>query len=155
MRSKILSLSLVFDIVKSFKHIFYYPAPILFTSAVQAESEDDLRFILATKQYLCMAVTRNIVSIVPQVFDLSIDIFGRMMLDLRLLIKKQIGIMFNQVVIPIIEASTPVTFYQRVSCLRSLQRTFSRPEGGKMLVELYLNYDCDISSGPDENVWER
>ena len=155
MRSKILSLSLIYDALKTFKHIFFYPSPILFTSSVQAETVDDVRFIVATKHYLCMSITRNIVSIVPQVFDVSIDILGRIMLDLRLLMKHEIGVMLTQIVIPIIESNTPVTFYQRVSCMKSLQRTFGGPEGGKLLVELYLNYDCDPSSSAEENVWER
>ncbi|KAJ3300349.1 guanine nucleotide exchange protein for ADP-robosylation factor, partial [Kappamyces sp. JEL0829] len=155
MRSKILSLSLVMESLKTYKHVFSFPCPILFTRQVQATSEDDVKFIIATKQYLCMVITRNIFNIVPQVFDLSMDIFGRVMIDLRYLMKKEIAVLFTQMILPIIEASTPVTFYQRVSCIRSLQRTLSRPEGGSLLVELYLNYDCDPSSGPEENIWER
>lgn len=28
-------------------------------------------------------------------------------------------------------------------------------EGGRVLVEIYLNYDCDLEAGARENIWER
>ena len=68
--------------------------------------------------------------------------------------KKEISIIFSQILIPIIEASVPCTFYQRVSCIRALQRAFTGL-GGQVIVELYLNYDCDESLGQDENIYER
>jgi brefeldin A-inhibited guanine nucleotide-exchange protein len=155
MRSKLLSLSLVNIILRDHGHVFAFPSPILFTSEVQASKPSDVAFVIAVRQYICLVFTRNIVSIVPQVFDMSMEIFGKMLLDLRFLLKKEISVIFTQIIIPIIEASNPVTFYQRVSIMRMLQRIFSRPNGGKVLVELYLNYDCDMSTSPDENIWER
>jgi brefeldin A-inhibited guanine nucleotide-exchange protein len=53
-----------------------------------------------------------------------------------------------------IKASIPVTYYQRVSAVKSLQKIFSQEQGGKLLVELYLNYDCDMQTGAEENLWE-
>jgi brefeldin A-inhibited guanine nucleotide-exchange protein len=32
---------------------------------------------------------------------------------------------------------------------------FSKPEGGRILVEIYLNYDCDEETSARENIWER
>ncbi|KAJ3313384.1 guanine nucleotide exchange protein for ADP-robosylation factor [Boothiomyces sp. JEL0838] len=154
MRSKLLSLSLVYNTLKNYGKMFSYPSPVLFTS-IKVTKPSDVAFILAVRQYICLVFTRNIVNIVPQVFDLAMDIFGRMLLELRQLLKKEISTIFTQIIIPIIEASIPVTYYQRVSLMKALQRAFSRPEGGKLLVELYLNYDCDLSTEPEENIWER
>ena len=28
-------------------------------------------------------------------------------------------------------------------------------DGGRILVEIYLNYDCDVEAGARENIWER
>jgi brefeldin A-inhibited guanine nucleotide-exchange protein len=56
-----------------------------------------------------------------------------------------------------LELKKQVTFYQRVAYLKALHRLFSDPasDGGRVLVEIYLNYDCDIESGAKENIWER
>ncbi|KAI8897602.1 hypothetical protein BC833DRAFT_621081 [Globomyces pollinis-pini] len=155
MRSKILSLSLVYMTLKNHSHMFSYPSPSLFTNSIKVSKPADIAFMIAVKQYICLAFTRNVVSIVPQVFDVAMDFFGRMLLNLRGLLKKEISAIFIEIVIPMIESSTPVTYYQRLAMMRSLQRTLDHPEGGKLLVELYLNYDCDANSGPEENIWER
>jgi brefeldin A-inhibited guanine nucleotide-exchange protein len=87
MRSKLVSLALIHHILKNHSNIFVFPSPCLFTASVQATKASDLAFIIAVRQYICLVFTRNIVSIVPQVFDLSMDIFGRILYDLRTLLK--------------------------------------------------------------------
>lgn len=63
---------------------------------------------------------------------------------------------FTEIILPIIEAKTIATFQQRVLTVRGLERILSTPvQGGKILVELYMNYDCDINCSADENIWER
>lgn len=59
--------------------------------------------------------------------------------------------MMSHVLIPIIEAKTSCSFHQRILTLRALERLLSHHDG-KILVELYLNYDCDPLS--DDNIWE-
>jgi brefeldin A-inhibited guanine nucleotide-exchange protein len=130
-----------------------FPSPVLFNDKVQASGPEDVCFLVAVRRYIALVFTRNISNIIPQVFDISMDIFSKI-LELRVLMKKEISIIFTQILIPIIEASLPCTFYQRVSCIRSLQRAFTS-QGGQVIVELYLNYDCDESLGPDENIYER
>jgi brefeldin A-inhibited guanine nucleotide-exchange protein len=41
--------------------------------------------------------------------------------------------------------------------LSTLEKVLVDPanDGGKILVEIYLNYDCDVDSGDRENIWER
>jgi brefeldin A-inhibited guanine nucleotide-exchange protein len=63
--------------------------------------------------------------------------------------------MFTKIIIPMLDSSNPTTYYQRISAARSLMRCFSQTGGGKLLVELYLNYDCDVDAGAEANIWER
>jgi brefeldin A-inhibited guanine nucleotide-exchange protein len=55
------------------------------------------------------------------------------------------------------EARNSITFNQRTSLLKSLNRIISEPsaDGGRLLVEIYLNYDCDLEATARENIWER
>jgi brefeldin A-inhibited guanine nucleotide-exchange protein len=87
MRSKILSLHLIHLILKDHPNVFFYPSPALFTVDMNAVKELDLAFVHSVRQYICLVFARNIVSIVPQVFDISMDIFGRLLLDLRFILK--------------------------------------------------------------------
>ena len=155
MRSKILSLHLIHMILKDYPHVFYYPSPALFTTDISAATAIDIAFIHTVRQYICIVITRNVVSIVPQVFDISMDIFGRMLLDLRFALKKEISVMFTKIIIPMIESTIPTTYYQRIAVAKSLLKTFGHSDGGKALVELYLNYDCDVTLSSEENIWER
>lgn len=62
---------------------------------------------------------------------------------------------FTEIIIPIIEAKNAVTFHQRYSLVKSFLKLFLKAEGGRILVEIYLNYDCDVESSARENIWER
>ena len=155
MRSKLLSLHLIHMILKDYSHVFFYPSPALFTTDVSAATAIDVAFIHSVRQYICTVITRNVVSIVPQVFDISMNIFGQMLLDLRFALKKEVSVMFTKIVIPMIEATIPTTYYQRIAVSRSLLNSFSTSDGAKALVELYLNYDCDVTSSSEENIFER
>lgn len=74
-----------------------------------------------------------------------------------LTIQKEISVVFSEIIIPILESKKQTSFYQRVSLLRALNRLFSdgKSDGERVLVEIYLNYDCDVESGAKENIWER
>lgn len=55
------------------------------------------------------------------------------------------------------EARSTITFHQRISLLKALHRIFADPanDGGRILVEIYLNYDCDVEAGAKENIWGK
>lgn len=146
MRSKLLSLYLINSTLKSYAHIFSSHAPVLFV-----DGESDCLFIYAVRQFLCLAFTRNIISACPAVFQLCIECFGGILENLRHLLKREVSVMLNHILFPIIEARQKATFQQRLNALTGLTKCFS----GRILVELYLNYDCDPSGALDENVWER
>jgi len=155
MRSKLLSLHLLQTILKEQIALFYTYSPVLFSPLPSNRS--DALFIHAVKQYLCLSLGRNAVSVVPQVFEISMEIFGRVVGGLRSVLKKELSVIFTEIIIPVIEARQSITFHQRITLLSSLNRIFmdSSSDGAKMLVEIYLNYDCDVEGGVKDNIWER
>ncbi|KAI8845097.1 hypothetical protein BJ741DRAFT_558307 [Chytriomyces cf. hyalinus JEL632] len=183
MRTKLLSLHLIHTIMCSHMHLFFLNTPTLFTaSSTPANESIDAKnshfplpstlitttvdtntptlFIHAIKPYLCLCLTRNAVSVVPQVFDVSMEIFGKVFVDLRVFLKREISVIFTEILLPILESkSTLITFHQRTSLLKILSSLLgSSPDagGGRMLVEIYLNYDCDPeATTTKENIWER
>jgi brefeldin A-inhibited guanine nucleotide-exchange protein len=73
----------VLSILNSHMNIFVEPSSIIYSSS----SNESTPFIQATKQYLCLSVSRNAVSLVPQVFELSVEIFWRVLSGLRTKLK--------------------------------------------------------------------
>nr|CAG8603477.1 13914_t:CDS:10 [Entrophospora candida] len=73
MRSKLLSLHLILTILSSHIQIF--------TSSnvhiISTSTHESTIFIQAVKQYLCLSLSRNAVSSVPQVFEISLEIFWK------------------------------------------------------------------------------
>jgi brefeldin A-inhibited guanine nucleotide-exchange protein len=88
MRSKLLALHLLHSILSSHSHIFFAPAAILFPVGTLPEST---MFVHSVKQYLCLALSRNAVSVVPQVFEISLDLFGRVLVGLRSVMKVSVS----------------------------------------------------------------
>lgn len=82
MRSKLLSLHLIHTIVTSHLSIFYTNSPVLFSTP-----QNPPLFIHSVKQYLCLTLSRNAASVVPQVFDTAMDIFGKALVGLRTVLK--------------------------------------------------------------------
>ncbi|KXS18026.1 hypothetical protein M427DRAFT_121684 [Gonapodya prolifera JEL478] len=154
MRSKLLALHLLNSILTSQMTVFLVPSPVLFSSPQLHPKH--LQFIQAVKQYLCLSLTRNAASPIPQVFDISLEIFAKLVVGLRQQLKAELSVLFTELILPILESRQSVTFHQRLSLLRALLRIFSDPqEGSAVLVEIYLNYDCDPEASGRENVWER
>lgn len=83
MRSKLLSLYLLNTILSSYMSVFLQPDSLLYSGT----SGEATHFLDAAKQYLCLAISRNAVSSVPQVFELSVDIFWRVLSGLRARLK--------------------------------------------------------------------
>jgi brefeldin A-inhibited guanine nucleotide-exchange protein len=154
MRSKLLALHLILTILSSHSYVFLAPCGNIFNQTSSAESNI---FIDYAKEHLCLAVSRNAISVVPPVLEVAIDIFGKLLVHLWPFLKKEIGVIFTEIVLPLIEAKKQFSFFQRIAMIKGLNRILSDPkiDGGKVLVELYLNYDCDAESGVRENIWEH
>ncbi len=82
MRSKLLALHLINTIIVTYRHIFRTPAHILYTTYA-----NDQLYIHAIKQYLCLTISRNVASVVPQVYEIAMEIFGEVLIHLRVFLK--------------------------------------------------------------------
>ncbi|TFK43562.1 hypothetical protein BDQ12DRAFT_596918 [Crucibulum laeve] len=145
MRSKLLSLHLVLTVLNSHMPLFVDPSAIIYSSS----SNDATTFAQAITQYLCLSLSRNAVSPVPQVFEISVEIFWRVLSGLRTKLKKEIEVLLHEIFIPILEMKTS-TLKQKAVILGMLSRLCQDPQA---LVEIYLNYDCDGQA--IDNIYEH
>ncbi|KAI0711073.1 hypothetical protein C8T65DRAFT_648070 [Cerioporus squamosus] len=145
MRSKLLSLHLVLMVLNSHMPLFVSPSAIIYSSSTTEATP----FVQAANQYLCLCLSRNAVSPVPQVFEISVEIFWRVISGLRTKLKKEIEVLLHEIFIPILEMKTS-TLKQKAMIVSMLQRLCQDPQA---LVEIYLNYDCD--SEAVDNIYEH
>ncbi|CAO1636783.1 unnamed protein product [Sympodiomycopsis kandeliae] len=145
MRSKLLSLHLILGILKSHLHVFNDPSISLSSSTTGERTP----LVQAVKQYLCLSLSRNAVSPVNQVFEVSCEVFWVVLSGLRTKLKKEIEVLLNEIFLPILEMRTSTT-RQKSILLNILMRVCRDPQA---LVEIYLNYDCDRTAL--DNVYER
>lgn len=58
------------------------------TSIIRSSSSNEATtFVQAINQYLCLSLSRNAVSPVPQVFEISVEIFWRVLAGMRTKLK--------------------------------------------------------------------
>ncbi|KAI0701822.1 hypothetical protein BC835DRAFT_1264460 [Cytidiella melzeri] len=145
MRSKLLSLHLVLIILNNHMPLLVSSSAIIYSTS----SHDSTTFAQAITQYLCLCLSRNAVSPVPQVFDISVEIFWRVLSGMRTKLKKEIEVLLKEIFIPILEMKTS-TLKQKAVILNMLHRLCQDPQA---LVEIYLNYDCDGDVA--DNIYEH
>ncbi|KAF9534357.1 hypothetical protein CPB83DRAFT_844112 [Crepidotus variabilis] len=145
MRSKLLSLQLVLTVLNSHMPLFVDPNAIIYSST----SHEATTFIQAVNQYLCLCLSRNAVSPVPQVFEVSVEIFWRVLAGMRTKLKKEIEVLLHEIFVPILEMRTS-TLKQKAVILGMFSRLCQDPQA---LVEVYLNYDCDSEAA--DNIYEH
>ncbi|MBW0468147.1 hypothetical protein O181_007862 [Austropuccinia psidii MF-1] len=145
MRSKLLSLHLILSILNTNLAVFIDPNVVIISSTTR----DQTPFIQAIKQYLCLSLSRNAISSVLSVFELSCEIFWKVLSGMRTKLKKEIEVLLNEIFLPILEMRNS-TVKQKSILLTALGRLFHDPQA---LVEVYLNYDCDRTSLG--NIYER
>uniref|UniRef100_A0A8B9LJE9 ADP-ribosylation factor guanine nucleotide-exchange factor 2 (brefeldin A-inhibited) n=1 Tax=Astyanax mexicanus TaxID=7994 RepID=A0A8B9LJE9_ASTMX len=120
LRSKVVSLQLLLSVLQG-------AGPVFRTHEM---------FVNAIKQYLCVALSKNGVSSVPEVFELSLAIFLTLLSHFKVHLKMQIEVMDK-------ELHTVSVFH------RSL---FSSTSDAQCVVDIYVNYDCDLNAA---NIFER
>ncbi|KAI9793239.1 MAG: guanine nucleotide exchange protein for ADP-robosylation factor [Peltula sp. TS41687] len=146
MRSKLLSLHIVHTILKN--HMIVFTSPL---ATIRSSSNDDdpSTFLHATKQYLCLSLSRNGASSVSRVFEVSCEIFWLMLKNMRVMLKKEIEVFLKEIYLAILERrNSPAT--QKQYLMSVLERLCADP---RALVEIYLNYDCDRSAL--DNMFQR
>ncbi|PAA89773.1 hypothetical protein BOX15_Mlig000993g4 [Macrostomum lignano] len=132
LRSKILALELLLSILQN-------PGPVFKTNET---------FINAIKQYLCVALSRNGVSSVQEVFELSCAIFLSLLSHFKQHLKPQIEVFFKDIFLYILENPSS-SFGHKWIIIQIMTRICS---DAQCVVDLYLNYDCEMNSA---NIFER
>uniref|UniRef100_A0A673XY33 ARF guanine nucleotide exchange factor 1 n=1 Tax=Salmo trutta TaxID=8032 RepID=A0A673XY33_SALTR len=132
LRSKVLSLQLLLSILQN-------AGPIFKTNEM---------FINAIKQYLCVALSKNGVSSVPEVFSLSLSIFLTLLSHFKTHLKMQIEVFFKEIFLYILETSTS-SYDHKWMVIQTLTRICADAQG---VVDIYVNYDCDLNAA---NIFER
>lgn len=108
----------------------------------------NFHFIDSVKAYLCYALLRASVSSYPAVFQYATGIFTVLLLRFRESLKGEIGIFFPLIILRFLDvADSPLS--QRTSVLRMLEKVCKDPQ---MLVDVFVNYDCDLEA---PNLFER
>jgi len=88
MRSKLLSLHLVLTILNSHMSLFVDPTAIVYSNS----QNEPMSFVQAVNQHLCLCLSRNAISPVLQVFDISVEIFWRVLSGMRTKLKVRINL---------------------------------------------------------------
>ena len=139
-----LCLSVIHSILRDFMPVFNSP------SVMVQFSRESVNFMQASKNAICLALAINAPKPVPQVFDLSCDIFSLMVDHMRGPLKAEIEVFFREIYLPILEMK--VSAVERKSrIVGTLLGPISRE--ARTLVEMYLNYDCNGSLM--SNIYER
>ncbi|XP_062506854.1 brefeldin A-inhibited guanine nucleotide-exchange protein 1-like isoform X3 [Corticium candelabrum] len=124
LRSKILSLELLLTILQN-------AGPVFLTHDM---------FVCAIKQYLCVALSKNGVSPIPRVFELSLAIFLQLLASFKVHLKMQIEVFFKEIFLNIL--NTGSSSQHKWMVLEALSRICA---DAQCVVDIYLNYDCDLS----------
>ncbi|XP_069808804.1 brefeldin A-inhibited guanine nucleotide-exchange protein 2 isoform X2 [Dendropsophus ebraccatus] len=132
LRSKILSLQLLLSVLQN-------AGPVFRTHEM---------FINAIKQYLCVALSKNGVSSVPDVFELSLAIFLSLLSNFKMHLKMQVEVFFKEIFLNILETSSS-SFEHKWMVIQTLTRICA---DAQCVVDIYVNYDCDLNAA---NIFER
>ncbi|KAF6020246.1 ARFGEF1 [Bugula neritina] len=132
LRSKILSLQLLLQILQNAGPVF----------------KSNEMFISAIKQYLCVALSKNGASSVPEVFELSLSIFLILLANFKQHLKRQIEVFFKDIFLFILETASS-SFEHKWMVVQALTKVCA---DAQCVVDIYVNYDCDLGLA---NIFER
>nr|XP_043629578.1 brefeldin A-inhibited guanine nucleotide-exchange protein 2-like [Erigeron canadensis] len=107
------------------------------------------RFLGAIRQYLCVSLLRNSASTLMIIFQLSCSILFSLVSRFRAGLKAEIGVFFPMIVLRVLENVVQPNFQQKMIVLEFLERLCI---DSQILVDIFLNYDCDVNSS---NIFER
>eukprot|EP00842_Homolaphlyctis_polyrhiza_P003487 jgi/Hompol1/4139/HPOL_003490-RA len=101
---------------------------------------DDL-YIRLVRQSLCLSISRNALNTNTTLFELSWSIFLLVVRHYREHAKVEIEVLLSTVYLHILEMGN-ASFKQKSAVLHGLLKICENPQ---TLVDLYVNYDCDIA----------
>ncbi|PKA60061.1 Brefeldin A-inhibited guanine nucleotide-exchange protein 2 [Apostasia shenzhenica] len=107
------------------------------------------RFLGAIKQYLCLSLLKNSASTLMIIYQLSCSIFMSLVSRFRPGLKAEIGVFFPMIVLRVLENISQPNFQQKMIVLRFVEKLCV---DSQILVDIFVNYDCDVHS---PNIFER
>ena len=131
-KSKILSLQLILATLQNAKQSF----------------KQSPHMISVIRRYLCVSLSKNGVSPILEVFELSLAIFVALLADYKQHLKKQIEVFFREIIIFLLETPTS-SFDHKWLVIQALTHVCANAQ---CVVDLYINYDCDLQSS---NIFAR
>ncbi|KAL8153523.1 hypothetical protein V2J09_011283 [Rumex salicifolius] len=131
-KTRILSLELLQGLLEGVNHSF----------------TKNFHFIDSVKAYLSYTLLRASVSSSPVIFQYAAGIFAVLLLRFRKSQKGEIGVFFPLIVLRSLD-SMDFPNSQKLSVLRMLEKACKDPQ---MLVDIFVNYDCDLDA---PNLFER
>lgn len=132
MRSKIMGLELILNIVEK-------PGPTFLTRP---------EFIKIIKDILCDGLLKHSVSNEKTIFALSISIFYALFVHFRENLKFEILIFIEQIFLKILNSNNS-NYHHKYLILRVFEKIANNT---KHLLEIFVNYDCDVES---KDIFER
>lgn len=154
LRSKLLALYLILIIITDFPKVFT-TSKVYFLSSNANDNIKQVReatFLTAVKPYFGLCLTRNLVATLPKIYELALAIFESVTENMRTHLKREIEVYLKEIIIPILELKPSGNQRQKhVLITMFLTKLCNDPQ---MLVEIYLNYDCDRGS-LNNNIFEH
>ena len=148
-------LSLLFETLKKYERNGMNKAKILCYELILAILNNsgscfrsDMEFLEPLQTRLCMSLSSNGLTNNIVLFELALGIFVILITDFRFCLKTQLEVLFNEIYLNAFKLSS-ITMHQRSLILQALVKICSEPS---LLLDLYLNYDCDIDM---ECIYER
>ena len=83
MRSKLFALQLILRILNGHMSFIVHPTSILYS----VSNNEAAHFAQAISQHLCLSVSKNVISPVPDIFEISVEIFWRILSGMRTKLK--------------------------------------------------------------------
>eukprot|EP00754_Rhynchopus_humris_P011937 Rhum_TRINITY_DN14261_c0_g1::Rhum_TRINITY_DN14261_c0_g1_i1::g.77556::m.77556/K18442/ARFGEF, BIG; brefeldin A-inhibited guanine nucleotide-exchange protein len=126
MKSKMLSLELLLNILHN-------AGPVFLGSE---------RFVKTVKKKLCLSLIQHCVSPMLPVFRTSLQLFLSLIGKFKDHLKREIGFFFTNVFFPILDSSNS-SYQQKVLVLQVVYKVCEAPQ---TIIDIFINYDCDIQS---------
>ena len=102
----------------------------------------DDKFIFSIRTYLCVSLLSNCTSQATQVAGLSLQIFISLMSMFKDHLKGELEVFLSSIFLRILESENS-TFDHKCRVLEVLHSICKDSKG---IIELFINYDCDLSA---------
>ncbi|CAF1187165.1 unnamed protein product [Adineta steineri] len=132
LKSRLFSLRLIMQILQTSGPVF-------------RTSEDFLQII---KTNLCVSLSRNGVSSIPELFEMALFNFVELLDKFKAHLKIQIEVLFREIFLTILETPTS-SFRHKWLVIQTLAKVSA---DAQIIVDLFINYDCSMRSA---NIFER